>query len=63
VQNALTREIRAAAAKAGNAGLMSLWAGQGVPFIRAMPAGELISTLWAEACEASAALHARMAAP
>lgn len=63
VQNALTREIRAAAAKAGNAGLMSLWAGQGVPFIRAMPAGELISTLWAEACEASGALHARMAAP
>src|SRR5206468_6792306 len=30
-QNSLTREIRAAAAKAGDAGLLSLWAGQGPP--------------------------------
>lgn len=48
VQNALTGSIRAAAAAAGNAELMSLWAGTGVNRARAMPAATLIHTLATE---------------
>jgi nitronate monooxygenase len=48
-QNSLTREIRAAAAKAGDAGLLSLWAGQAVPLAREMPAGELAARILREA--------------
>lgn len=44
-QNALTRDLRQAAVKAGRAEFLSLWAGQGVSLIREMPARELISTL------------------
>jgi len=43
--NALTLEIRQAAAKKNNAGLMSLFAGQGVALSRALPAGRLVRTL------------------
>ena len=49
VQNALTREIRAAAAKAGNADLLSLWAGQGARLAREVPAGELVAQIMREA--------------
>jgi nitronate monooxygenase len=60
VQNALTGELRAASAKAGSADALSLWAGQGVNAIRAMPAAELVDTLWRETLDAIAALHKRM---
>jgi nitronate monooxygenase len=48
VQNALTTAIRAAAAKQGNAELMSLWAGTGVARARPMKAAQLVSTLVSE---------------
>ncbi|MFM9435534.1 nitronate monooxygenase [Janthinobacterium sp. CG_23.3] len=48
VQNALTGSIRAAAAKAGDTELMSLWAGTGVNLARGMPAAQLVQTLVAE---------------
>lgn len=44
-QNALTRDIRAAAAKAGKSDYLSLWAGQGAPLGRELPAGELVAQL------------------
>jgi nitronate monooxygenase len=48
-QQRLTAELRAAAAKAGRVDLMQLWAGQGAPLVRAMPAAELVATLAREA--------------
>ncbi|HXM66073.1 MAG TPA: nitronate monooxygenase [Candidatus Acidoferrum sp.] len=48
IQNALTRAMRTAAAQLGNAGFLSLWAGQGVTRCRTMPAGELVKQLVAE---------------
>lgn len=45
LQNALTRPMRTAAAKAHDAGYLSLWAGQGVARARALPAAELVSRL------------------
>ena len=48
-QNLLTREIRAAAAKAGDAGLLSLWAGQGAPLAREKPARELVAEILRDA--------------
>lgn len=45
LQNTLTRAMRAAAAKRGDAGHLSLWAGQGVARARALPAGELVRRL------------------
>lgn len=45
LQNTLTRLMRAAAAQAGDAGYLSLWAGQGVARARALPAGELVRRL------------------
>jgi nitronate monooxygenase len=56
VQNALTREIRAAAAKAGDSGLLSLWAGQGAPLLREEPARELVARILREAEAAIARL-------
>jgi nitronate monooxygenase len=47
-QNDLTRAMRAAAAKKGDARYLSLWAGRGVTRSRALPAGELVKTLVAE---------------
>jgi NAD(P)H-dependent flavin oxidoreductase YrpB (nitropropane dioxygenase family) len=49
IQNALTREIRAAAAKLGDPGLLSLWAGQAAVLAREMPARELVAQLVHEA--------------
>jgi len=49
VQNALTQELRAAAAKAGSADELSLWAGQSVKLARPGPAGEITRTLWRDA--------------
>jgi nitronate monooxygenase len=48
MQNSLTRPMRTAAAKAGQAGYLSLWAGQGVTRARSLPAAELIARLVAE---------------
>ncbi|MFZ6760733.1 NAD(P)H-dependent flavin oxidoreductase [Undibacterium sp. Ji50W] len=48
IQNALTGAIRAAAAKAGNTGLMSMWAGQGVAAARDLTVSELMAVLVAE---------------
>jgi nitronate monooxygenase len=45
LQNSMTRTMRAAAAAKGDAGYLSLWAGQEVARSRAMPAGELVRRL------------------
>jgi len=45
MQNTLTRAMRAAASKAGEAGYLSLWAGQGVAKSRSMPAADLVRGL------------------
>ena len=45
LQNALTRPMRAAAARKGDPEFLSLWAGQGVARARALPAGELVRRL------------------
>ena len=45
VQNALTGELRAAAARANQADYMSLWAGQGVAMARTLGAAELLRAL------------------
>jgi len=55
-QNALTREIRVAAAKAGNADLLSLWSGQAAPLAREMPAAELVAQILREAQDVIARL-------
>jgi nitronate monooxygenase len=48
VQNSLTKAMRTAAAKRGDAGYLSLWAGQGVKRIRSMPAADLMRKLMEE---------------
>jgi nitronate monooxygenase len=48
-QNQLTRTMRQGASQLGRAELLSLWAGSGVARIRALPAGELMARLVAEA--------------
>lgn len=45
VQNALTGELRRAAAVQGRADLMSLYAGQGAALMRPMPAADLVRTV------------------
>jgi nitronate monooxygenase len=47
-QNALTGELRQAAAKAGKADLLSLWAGQAVALARSRSARDLVGELVAE---------------
>ncbi|MCA3593742.1 MAG: nitronate monooxygenase [Methylobacterium sp.] len=49
IQNALTQELRAAAARAGDAQLLSLWAGQSVKLARPGAAAEITRQLWSEA--------------
>jgi len=48
LQNALTRPLRTAAAKAGRAEFLSLWAGQGLRMARREPAAKLVARLAAE---------------
>lgn len=48
LQNALTRPMRAAAAKAGRAEFLSLWAGQAAPLARRGRAADLVAALVAE---------------
>lgn len=52
-QNALTRQMRAAAAQRGDAELLSLWAGQGVSRVRSLCATDLVNALLRELTEAS----------
>ena len=49
VQNALTQELRAAAAKAGSPDVLSLWAGQSVRLARRGKAADITLELWREA--------------
>ncbi|MGJ5751346.1 nitroalkane oxidase [Streptomyces puniciscabiei] len=55
----LTAPLRKAAAKAGDAQGMALWAGQGHRLARALPAGELVAVLAAELDAARTALSAK----
>ncbi len=61
VQNRLTQAMRAAADKAGDPELMSLWAGQAVKLARPGRAGEMVKLWWREAQAAAQALSARTA--
>ncbi|OIK25612.1 nitronate monooxygenase [Streptomyces malaysiense] len=54
----LTSPLRKAAAKAGDAQGMALWAGQGHRLARELPAGRLVEVLAAELAEARAAFAA-----
>lgn len=54
VFNALTGEMRRAAALQDRAGLLSLWAGQGVGAMRSLPAGALVQALREELQQALA---------
>lgn len=62
VQNRLTQAMRAAANKAGDPELMSLWAGQAVKMAKPGPAGDMVKAWWAEAQDAAQALARRTAA-
>jgi nitronate monooxygenase len=59
VQNRLTQPLRAAAAKADDPEMLSLWAGQAVSLARPGAAGEMVRRWWAEAQAAAAELVAR----
>jgi nitronate monooxygenase len=56
LQNALTRPLRAAAARQGRAEFLSLWAGQGVRLARRQPGAELVARLANETAETVARL-------
>lgn len=56
-QNALTRPMRLAAARQDRADFLSLWAGQGAPLARRLPAGELVARLAEETAAALARLN------
>ena len=53
LQNDLTKTMRAAAAKRGDARYVALWAAQGVARVRELPAGELVQRLVEEIAAAS----------
>jgi nitronate monooxygenase len=55
--NAMTRDIRNAAAQAGNAEYLSLWAGQAASLAREAPAGEIVRALMEEARRARDAIR------
>lgn len=57
-QNMLTGPLRAAAAKAGNADFVSMWAGQAAPLSRELSAAQLVITLEHETLEALARVDA-----
>ena len=54
LQNALTRPLRTAAARAGRAEFLSLWAGQGVRLARREPAAAIVARLAEETAAALA---------
>ena len=49
IQNALTQELRAAAARAGSPDVLSLWAGQSVKLARRGKAADITRDLWRDA--------------
>ncbi|MGH7056835.1 MAG: NAD(P)H-dependent flavin oxidoreductase, partial [Acetobacteraceae bacterium] len=49
IQRALTAPMRAAAARAGDLTRMQAWAGESASLARAVPAAELVRSLWDEA--------------
>jgi nitronate monooxygenase len=57
LQNALTRPLRAAAAREGNAEALSLWAGQGLRLLRTGPAAALARELLEETARVLRALE------
>ena len=57
LQNALTRPMRTAAARAGRAELLSLWAGQAARLARRGPAGDIVRWLLADAARVRASLQ------
>ena len=59
VQNRLTQPLRAAAAKADDPEMLSLWAGQAVRLARTGAASDMIRAWWAEAAEVADALAVR----
>jgi len=59
IQNRLTQPLRAAAAKAGEAEMMALWAGQAVKLAQAGDSETLLKRWWSEARDAAAALAKR----
>ncbi|MBS0361082.1 MAG: DUF561 domain-containing protein [Proteobacteria bacterium] len=59
VQNRLTQAMRAAANKAGDPEMMSLWAGQAVKLAQPGKAGEMVTAWWAEAQDVAQALVER----
>ena len=61
VQNRLTQPLRTAAATAGDASAMSLWAGQAVKLATPGAAGDLVQRWWAEAKAVAAELAERTA--
>lgn len=61
VQNRLTQTLRAAATKAGDPQMLSLWAGQGVRLAEHGAAADLVRRWWAEAGETARALAQRAA--
>jgi nitronate monooxygenase len=62
VQNRLTQAMRAAADKAGDPEMMSLWAGQAVTMARPGAAGEMVRLWWAQAQQTAQALALRTGA-
>ena len=63
VQNALTQELRAAAAKAGSPDVLSLWAGQSVRLARKGAAADITRDLWRDAQACLRATAVRFAPP
>jgi nitronate monooxygenase len=55
IQNALTQDLRAAAARAGSPDVLSLWAGQAVKLARPGKAADLTRLLWQETRDVLAA--------
>jgi nitronate monooxygenase len=51
LQRGLTRGMREAAAKAGDADRMQMWAGQAAKLARSAPAGEVAIQLWSQASQ------------
>jgi nitronate monooxygenase len=62
VQNRLVQPLRAAAAKAGDADMIALWAGQGVKLTQAGDSEALLKRWWSEAKDAARALAKRTGA-
>ncbi len=59
IQNRLTQAMRAAANKASDPEMMSLWAGQAIKLVQPGRAGEMVQRWWIEAQEAAVALSLR----